>query len=165
MAKGFISEIQRVNGYLKEVITFLDDTGKPITQIMNPVMVELKPRDILQLFVGSFLIAAPLSFTEEIWNLSNELPDRNAFALVSLSLVIVVLFIFFNFYRYRMKGHVIEFLKRVVATYLIAISSVVLILALINKFPIFESPVIALKRIVIIGFPTVFGAIISDYLK
>ncbi len=165
MGDNFKTEIQRINGYLKEVVTFLDATGKPIHQVMNPIMVELKPRDVLQLFVGSFLIAAPLSFTEEIWTLSNELPDRNALALVSISLVVVISFIFFNFYRYRMKGHVIEFIKRVVATYLIATSSIILILALINKFPIVEEPFVALKRIVIIGFPTVFGAIISDYLK
>ncbi len=165
MGDNFKSEIQRINGYLKEVITFLDATGKPIHQVINPVMVELKPRDVLQLFVGSFLIAAPLSFTEEIWTLSKDLPDRNALALVSISLVVVISFIFFNFYRYRMKGHVIEFIKRVVATYLIATSSIILILALINKFPLFEEPYVALKRIVIIGFPTVFGAIISDYLK
>ncbi len=165
MGDSFRSEIKRVNGYLREVVTFLDDTGKPLSQVMNPIMVELKPRDILQLFVGSFLIAAPLSFTEEIWNLSKDLPNRNALALISISLITVILFIFFNFYRHRLKGNVIEFVKRVLATYVIAISSIVLILTLIDKFPIFDTPYVALKRIVIIGFPTTFGAIISDYLK
>lgn len=159
------TEIKRVNGYLREVVTFFDSSGKPISQVMNPLMVELKPRDILQLFVGAFLIAAPLCFTEEIWTLSKELQPFNAYALGMVSLVTVISFIYFNFYRFRLKGNIIEFVKRVLATYLIAISSIVLILMLIDKLPVYTSPEVAVKRIIIIGFPTVFGAIISDYLK
>ncbi len=165
MSNNIRTEIQRINGYLREVVTFLDESGKPLTQLINPIMVELKPRDILQLFVGSFLIASPLCFTEEVWNLSVELPDRNAYALILLSFITVTAFIFFNFYRFQLRGHIVEFVKRVLATYLIAISSIVLILSLIDKFPIFDNPIMTIKRVIIIGFPTVFGAIISDYIK
>lgn len=159
------TEIKRINGYLKEVVTFFDSTGKPISQVMNPLMVELKPRDVLQLFVGAFLIAAPLCFTEEVWNLSIQLPRANAYALGAVSLITVILFIYFNFYRFKLRGHLVEFIKRVLATYLITVSSVVLILTLIDKFPIFETPYIAIKRVIIIGFPSLFGAVISDYIK
>lgn len=58
------TEIRRINGYLREFITFFDSSGNPISQVMNPLMVELKPRDILQLFAGAFLISSPLCFTE-----------------------------------------------------------------------------------------------------
>lgn len=159
------TEIKRVNGYLKEVVTFFDDSGKPISQVMNPLMVELRPRDVLQLFVGAFLIAAPLCFTEEIWTLSIELGIVNACALIAVSLTTVILFIYSNFYRYKLKGHVVEFIKRVFATYFITISSIILILTLIDKFPLLSEPEIALKRIIIIGFPSLFGAVISDYIK
>jgi hypothetical protein len=57
MENKFNTEVKRINGYLKEVITFLDSSGQPVSHIVNPLMVEVKPRDVLQLFVGSCLIA------------------------------------------------------------------------------------------------------------
>ncbi|MFK8139335.1 MAG: DUF2391 family protein [Bdellovibrionales bacterium] len=159
------SEIKRINGYLKEVITFFDSSGKPLSQVMNPLMMELRPRDILQIFVGAFLVAAPLCFTEEVWQLSITLERSNVFGLGFVSLVTVALFIYFNFYRYKLKGHLVDFIKRVLATYLITASSIVLILVLIDKFPITETPFVAIKRLIIVGFPALFGAVISDYLK
>lgn len=75
------------------------------------------------------------------------------------------MFIYFNFYRFRFKGNVIHFLKRVTATYAITLSSTILILSLIDKFPITTDPYIAIKRVIIIGFPSLFGAIISDNIK
>ena len=159
------TEIRRVNGYLKEVVTFLDASGKPISQVMNPLMVELKPRDVLQIFVGAFLVAAPLAFTEEVWNLSVELKRQNVFALGGVSMVTVAMFIYLNFYRFKLKGNVFEFVKRIFATYLITISSIVMLLALIDKFPYETDPIVAVKRVIIIGFPASFGGVISDYLR
>lgn len=165
MSETLKSEVKRVNGYLKEVITFFDASGKPISQVMNPLMVELKPRDVLQIFVGALLVSAPLCFTEEVWVLSENLKSQNVYALGAISLLTVVLFIFFNYYRYKIKGHIIDFIKRTLATYIITASSIILVLALIDKFPIQETPTIAINRVIIIGFPALFGAVISDYLK
>lgn len=159
------TEIKRVNGYLKEVVTYFDSSGKPLHQTVNPLMVELKPRDVLQLFVGSFLVAAPLCMTEEVWVLSETLPDRNAFALLFVSFLTASLYIYFNFYRYRVKGHIVEMVKRILATYVITISSIVLILFLIDKLPLFTHFQVTFHRVSIIGFPAIFGAIISDNLK
>ena len=132
MENKFKTEVKRINGYLKEVITFIDSSGKPISHIVNPLMVELKPRDILQLFVGSFIIAAPLCLTEEVWNLSISLKMINTYALILVSLITIISFIYLNFYRHRFKGNVASFVKRVVATYVIATSSVILMLLLIK---------------------------------
>jgi uncharacterized membrane protein len=165
MENKFNTEVKRINGYLKEVITFIDSSGKPISHIVNPLMVELKPRDILQLFVGSFLIAAPLCLTEEVWNLSTSLRMVNTYALMVVSLITIISFIYLNFYRHRIKGNIVSFFKRVIATYVIATSSVILMLLLIDKFPFQETPLIAIKRVIIIGFPALFGAVITDYLK
>ncbi|MCB0342298.1 MAG: DUF2391 family protein [Pseudobdellovibrionaceae bacterium] len=159
------TEVHRINGYLKEVVTFFDSTGKPISNIINPLMVELKPRDVLQLFVGAFLIAAPLCFTEEVWNLSVSLKNMKVYYLALVSFVVTTLFIYFNFYRSRLRGNIINFIKRIIATYVITASSVVLLLFLIDKFPIREAPIITIKRVIIISFPALFGAVLSDYLK
>jgi uncharacterized membrane protein len=158
-------EIKRINGYLNQVVTLFDAAGKPLSQAINPLMVELKPRDVLQIFVGAFLIAAPLCFTEEVWTLSVELKQENVYALGAISALTVALFIYFNFYRFKLKGNILEFVKRIIATYLITASSIVLILALIDKFPYDTAPYVALKRVLIIGFPALFGAVISDYIK
>ncbi|MCB0367211.1 MAG: DUF2391 family protein [Bdellovibrionaceae bacterium] len=159
------TEIKRVNGYLKEFVTFFDASGKPISQVVNPLMVELKPRDVLQIFVGALLIASPLCFTEEVWNLSVDLKQFNVILLSGFSVITVTMFIYLNFYRFRLKGNVIEFVKRVAATYLITLFSVALILLLIDKLPFLDHPEVALRRVLIIGFPSVFAATISDYMK
>ena len=165
MNNNFKTDIRRINGYLKEVTTFFDSSGKPISHIMNPLMVELKPRDIAQIFVGSLLVATPLSLTEEVWNLSQSLPKLNVILLLLCSLSAVILFVYFNFYRFKLIGNILNFVKRIVAIYFISLLSVILILFLINKLPIVESPIIAFKRVILIGFPAIFGATITDYLK
>ena len=165
MTNPFKTEITRINGYLKEVITVFDDSGKPITQVINPIMVELKPRDILQIIVGSFLIASPLCFTEEVWKLSEELSLSKVNTLTSVSLLTVTLFVYFNFYRDKLIGNVIEFVKRIVAMYVISLGTVAIILYLIDRLPYDTDPIVAFKRTVIIGFPAIFGATISDYIK
>ncbi|MCP4914443.1 MAG: DUF2391 family protein [Oligoflexia bacterium] len=159
------TELKRINGYLKEIVTFFDESGKPISQVMNPIMVELKPRDITQIFVGALLVASPLCFTEEVWNLSLELKMFNVYLLAAFSLLSVTFFVYFNFYRFKLKGHVAEFLKRILAIYVISTASVVLVLFLIDKFPIMTQTNVAIKRVIIIGFPSIFGAAITDYLK
>ena len=165
MSQKLKTEIQRINGYLKEVVTFLDDSGRPIYQTVNPLMIELRPRDIAQIFVGALVVAAPLCFTEEIWNLSLQLPYVNFLYLIISSVVAVTSFVYFNFYRFNIKGNVAEFIKRIVAIYAITIMSVALVLFLIDKFPIEEQPIVAMKRLALIGFPSIFGATITDYLK
>lgn len=165
MTNKIETEVRRINGYLKEVVTFFDSSGNPISSVVNPLKTELKPRDILQIFVGSLLVGSPLCFTEEVWNLSISLKKNNVYALGAISLFVSAIFIYFNFYRFKLKGNVLQYVKRTLATYVISISSIILILALIDKFPIGETPYIAIKRVIIIGFPTTFAAVIADYIK
>ena len=161
--KNYTSETKRINGYLKEIVTFLDDSGNPIGHSINPLMVELKPRDITQLFVGSLLVSSPLCFTEEVWKISETLPKENILYFFILSIGAVMSFVYFNFYRFRLRGHVIEFIKRIFFTYAISLASTVLVLFLIGKFQWGDSHSTA--RVIIIGFPSLFGAMVTDYLK
>lgn len=159
------TEIKRINGYLKEVVTFLDDSGQPISHTINPLMIELKPRDIAQIFVGSLLVATPLCLTEEVWNISETLPMANMYYILGCSVFAVMLFVYFNFYRFKLKGNILNYVKRIMAIYIISLSSVVLVLFLVGKFPIETSTIVAIKRVVLIGFPAIIGATITDYLK
>ncbi len=40
-------------------------------------MVEFRPRDLLQVLVGSSLLAIPMAFTAETWELGEQLPIIN----------------------------------------------------------------------------------------
>lgn len=165
MTKNIATEIKRINGYLKEVVTVFDDSGKPISHVINPLMVELRPRDISQIFIGALLVASPLCFTEEVWQLSLNLKLNNIYMLMVSSVITVTLFVYFNFYRFKLRGNVAEFIKRIVAIYFITTLSVILILFLIDKFPVVKEPMVAFKRVIIIAFPSIFGATLTDYLK
>ncbi len=162
---GIKTEIKRVNGYLKEVTTFLDSSGKPIYHIVNPVMTELRPRDILQIFIGAMIFGAPLCYTEEIWTLSTEISRHKITILNLVGFILLSSFVYFNFYRFKLKGNVINFLKRSLGIFAITFLTIGMFLYLIDKLPLNESYHLAYKRISLIAFPSLFSAAISDMLK
>ena len=128
-------------------------------------MVELKPRDIMQIIVGASVLAIPVGFTEETWNLGERLPLNNVLALAIISMVFVALFVYFNFYRFQLKGYIFEYIKRVFAIYVIALIVVGILLTLIEKCPWGTDNIVALKRMIIVAFPCSMSAAISDTLK
>jgi uncharacterized membrane protein len=128
-------------------------------------MVELKPRDIMQIIVGASILAIPVGFTEETWNLGARLPLNNVLALAMISLIFISLFVFFNFYRFQLRGYVFEYIKRVGAIYVISLLVVGILLTLIEKCPWGTDNIVALKRMIIVAFPSSMSAAISDTLK
>ena len=68
-----VSTIKRIGGYLHKVIPVLDSTGKIISYTLKPLMVEFRLRDLLQIIVGASLLAIPIAFTEETWDLGERL--------------------------------------------------------------------------------------------
>lgn len=130
--------IKRIGGYLHRLSPVLDSTGKVVSYVTTPLMVELKPRDIMQIIVGASILAIPVGFTEETWNLGERLPFSNILALAIVSCVCIALFVYFNFYRFQLKGYVFEYIKRVIAIYVLAL---------------------------IVAFPSSMSAAISDTLK
>ena len=69
--------IERINGYLHRIVPVADKSGKIISYALKPIMLEFKPRDIMQVIVGSAILAIPVSLTEEAWNLGEMLPTVN----------------------------------------------------------------------------------------
>ena len=55
-------------------------------------MIEVRPRDLLQIIVGASLLAVPVAFTEETWNLGINLPLANVGLLGMLSVLFLSLF-------------------------------------------------------------------------
>lgn len=157
--------IERINGYLHRIVPVADKSGKIISYALKPIMLEFKPRDIMQVIVGSAILAIPVSLTEEAWNLGEMLPMVNISLIAFLSLIFIGVFVYFNFYKVTLKGYVFEFIKRVIGTYLISLLVVALILTLLQKCPWGVENVIAIKRIVIVAFPAAMSGTLSDTIK
>lgn len=157
--------IKRIGGYLHRIVPIADKSGEVISYALKPLMLEFKPRDIMQVIIGSALLAIPVSFTEEAWDLGETLPVSNVSMISILSLVLISVFVYFNFYKVTLKGYITDFIKRIIGTYLISLLVVALILTLINKCPWGIDNVLAIKRIIIVAFPAAMSGTLSDTIK
>lgn len=157
--------IKRIGGYLHRVVPIVDKSGEIINYALKPFMVEFKPRDVIQVMVGSALLAIPVSLTEEAWILGETLPNINVIFLAIISMLFISIFVYFNFYRYNIKGYRFDFVKRILGTYLISLIVVGLILTTIQKCPWAVDNALAIKRIVIVAFPAAMSGTLSDMIK
>lgn len=156
---------KRIGGYLHKMTPITDASGKLVHYVAKPLMVEFKPRDIMQVVIGSTILALPVTYTEEAWNLGKELPLLNVGLLAFISLAFIALFVYFNFYRFNLKGNLFKYIKRVIATYLISILVVAILLTVIQRCPWENDFILSLKRIIIVAFPASMSATISDVIK
>jgi len=157
--------VKRVNGYLQKITPIMDATGKVLHYAVAPFQVELRPRDVFQIIVGAYILAVPTALTEEVWVLSGELPMINILAIALLSVFFVSLFIYSNFYRFVLKSHLFDYIKRVIATYGLTLVAVGLFLTIIEKCPWGIDNLLAIKRILFVAFPASMSATISDAIK
>lgn len=159
------STIRRIGGYLHKVVPVFDSAGKAIHYAISPVMVEFRPRDLMQVVVGASLLAVPVAFTEETWKLGGALPLLNVMALSIMSIFFIAGFVYFNFYRGMLREHLIEYFKRIAGIYLFSLLVVGVLLTIIQKCPWQTDPLVAVKRTLIVAFPCSMSAAISDVLK
>ncbi|MDK9761960.1 DUF2391 family protein [Vibrio sp. D420a] len=118
--------------------------------------------DAGQIFVGAFALAVPISFSEEAWQLGESLPTANLALLFLLSCLFLSIYAFESVYQRNINGRVMEFISRIVIAYILTIMVVALVLLCIDKLPALDSPLVALKRIIVIAMPASMGAIIVD---
>ena len=157
--------VKRIGGYLHKVTPVFDATGKVIHSVVTPFQVEIRLRDIFQIIVGAYVLCVPVAFTEEVWVLSEELAMKNIYYIAGMSVFFVSCFIYFNFYRFNLKGHFFQFIKRVIATYGFSLLAVGLFLTVIDKCPWQTDSLLAFKRIILVAFPSSMAATISDTIK
>lgn len=154
--------ILRVAGRLHRVVPVLDTAGKVIQYAVSPLKVELRKRDLMQILVGAGLLAIPVAFTEETWQLGRTLPAANVILLGVISLTFIAVYVYFNFYRDLFQGQALNYVKRVLAVYLISLVVVAVLLSLIEQAPWQQDFLLALKRVIIVGFPASMSAAVSD---
>jgi uncharacterized membrane protein len=158
-------DVVRVSGKLKEIVTVLDESGKVVHKMISPLMVEFYPRDLMQIIVGSTILAIPVAFTEETWNLGESLPMANVLGILGLSVIFIGAFVYYNFYRSNFKEHKKEFIKRIISIYFVSLIVVGLLLTLIQRAPWNTDLVLALKRVIIVSFPASMSAAVADMIK
>lgn len=158
-------ETIRVGKYLNELIVIKDEAGNIIHKFLRPSSVEFYPHDIMQVIVGATILAIPLSYTQEVWDMGLTLSNRHAMFIALSSLICMGLFIYYQYYRHKFLQHCGEWLKRVVITYVVAVLVAWLILFLIEKTPLSVDYFITLKRIILVAFPASMSAALTDTIK
>lgn len=137
---------------------FITKEGKEIYRIISP---SVKLRDILQIIVGATILAVPVGFTEETWNLGGMLPLTNILVIMGISILFAGSFIYHH-YKHKVHGHFLEFTKRVFATYIFSFLVVALMLTLIQRAPWQTDILLAFKRTVIVSLPASMSAAVAD---
>jgi uncharacterized membrane protein len=159
------TRVERRNGRLHSIQEVRDSAGELLSQVAKPLQVELHGNDIAQLIAGASALAIPIAFTEEVWALGSTL-SRGRILLIALTSVLTLAFFVRSlFYPGKhLRDYRLEFIKRVVASYLTTLAVAMLLLILIDKGP-FDDLALALRRAVLIAFPASFAATAVDYIK
>lgn len=118
--------------------------------------------DIIQVIVGSSALSVPVAFSEESWNLSMTLPLSNLIFLIVLSLTFVALYSIQGIFQGNIKDRLLGFITRIIIDYSITLIVVFIVLLALNRMPIIEYPIVAVKRLIILSFPASMGGVIVD---
>ncbi len=163
---GMTREVVRDGGSFREVTTLYDETGNILHRIISPLRSEFRPKDVLQVLIGSAILAVPVGFTQETWELGAALPFLNVLGFMAISLLFIGAFVYYNYHRAAKIGdHFGEFAKRVAATYVISFLVVTIILMLIEQARWDLDWVTAFKITVVVAFPASMSAAVADTIK
>jgi uncharacterized membrane protein len=157
--------IQRIGALLHKITPIVDSAGRVVHYITHPLMVELRRRDVMQIIVGASVLAIPVGFTEEAWALGERLPALNILGLGLISILFIAAFVYYNFYRELFGQYWFEYVKRVLAIYLLSLLVVGTLLTVIDVAPWATDLPTAIKRVVIVAFPASMSAAVSDAIK
>ena len=116
------------------------------------------------MMLGSFSLSVPIAFTEEAWNLGESLPWTNLLLILLLSMGSIALFAHQSVFEGDIKNRVLHFLLRLLLGYALALAVVFIVLLALDRLPLFEEPMTALQRILVIGMPASMGAVVVDGL-
>ena len=126
---------------------------------------KLRVQDIIELIMGSVILGFPIAVTEEVWQISEQLPLGRSLFIVVCSVSVLAFFTYYLFYKPSLKGYWPEFLIRMTVAYLVTFLVSALILATIDQLPLVAEPVVALKRTIIVTLPASFSATVVDSLQ
>lgn len=163
--KNVDRNIRRIDGKLYESFDIKNDAGETVRQFDVPLKVELRNHDILEIIVGASILAVPIAFTEEVWNMGDELPWLNTLILCGLSMVFIGSFVYYSSYRIHLKMFRKEYLFRVLSIFFLSIVVVGMLLTIVNKCPWVTDFDLAMKRTIIGAFPASLSATVTDQIS
>lgn len=118
--------------------------------------------DMIQVVIGSSALTVPVAFSEESWKLSETLPMLNVFVLIFLSLLFISLYSIQGIFQGQIKHRLSHYIFRIIMDYGVSLIVVFIVLFALNRMPILDDPIIAIKRIIILAFPASMGGVIVD---
>ena len=128
----------------------------------NPAEPKFHWQDLAEVAIGACILAFPVAVTEEIWALGAELSLGRVlvFAVVSIFLLAIVIYVVHGHEGLPLthKG----FLLRLVVTYAVPFLISALLLFGIDRLDLFQDPLIAFKRTILVAFPATFAATALD---
>ena len=128
-------------------------------------MKNIRRSDIAEQIIGASVLAFPVAVTEEVWNLSEQIPFINVILIAVVSCVFLAVFSYFIHSKSDVKSSLRIEVDRVFVTYGITLLLCSVILLMVGKFPLFTETTIALKRVVLVAFPACFSATVVDSLN
>ena len=155
-------EVQRIDGKLYDIFIVKDKNGKEVQRINIPLKVELGLHDLLEIVVGASILAVPIAFTEEVWDMGDQLAWLNVFTLSFLGIVFLGTFIYVAAYRKKFTMYRKEYFKRVAYTYLLSVIIIGLLLTVVDKCHWLSDFDVAMKRVLIGAFPASMSATVTD---
>jgi len=138
-------------------------------EVFRVLPIEFRLKDVLQVLIGASILAVPVGFTEETWSLGEALPSLNIFLLFLVSLIFISAFVYYHYHKgkhnHSKKVHWGELTKRVLSTYVLSFLVVAVLLTIIQRTPWMTDWVLALKRTVIVAFPSSMSATVADIIR
>jgi len=167
------SHIDSIGDTIKNVVSLPGDIGQAIQKEMTefllkasaPLRTEFRPKDLLQIIIGASILAVPVGFTQETWDLGRNMHTKNIIILAILSIVFIGMFVYYNYYRGKFLKNWAEFLKRVISTYMFSVLVVAGLLTIIEVAPWQTDLALAIKRVILTTFPASMSAVVADTIK
>lgn len=118
--------------------------------------------DLAEVVTGACILAFPVAATEEIWSLGAELAIGRVltFAVGSIALLAIVIHVI-----HRHEGRPLSkktFILRVAGTYAATFAISALLLLGLDRLDLFQEPLVAVKRTILVAFPASFAAALVD---
>ncbi len=157
--------VKRIDGQLYETFVIKSEAGDELQRLNIPLKVEFRIHDVLEILVGASILAVPVAFTEEVWDMGDQLPWLNVVVLSVVSLIFIGSFVYYTSYRRHLGMFRGEYLKRVLSIFFITLLVVGFLLTIVNKCPWSTDFAVALKRVMIGAFPASLSATVTDNLS
>ena len=128
----------------------------------NQTRPRFSPRDVAEIAIGACVMAFPITVTEEVWNLGEELSLLRV-GLFALASVVFLALLIFGLHHGRPPTDYKVFLQRVFSTYGLTLAISALLLFGVDRLEL-AHPLVGLKRTILVAFPASFAATVVDSL-